>query len=296
LRPKQGLEIAPFGQYAERSSDSLEVRSPRIGVALSWSRQAGVLDTLLSVRGSYGVVDQSDATQSEEETQKAFGVSGSLGHGQGKGLRKEIEFEAARNELRFDRNPIIDLPDLGLPVSGLGTEDFYRARFGLSHGWDSRSLGGWGEWNRRESSDGVQIFDFESDTYTVTLQHAAPRYEIQASAGETNVEQGSLDAQEVSYQGATATWRPWRFLRLWGSYRSDTRELTLTPDIDGERIQTGLTLRIGQMAVDVSAFRTEQRPTGGPDRINEGTSWSVSRRFAGWLPIVTGSKRRGVIR
>jgi hypothetical protein len=295
-RPKEGLEIAPFGQYAEQSADSLEVRSPRVGTAISWSRHAGALDTLLSARASYGVVDQSDALESRDESRTAFGVSGSLGHGDGNGLRKELEVEVARNEFRFDRNPFLDLPDLGLPLTGLGAEDFQRARVGLSHRWDSRSLGGWGEWNRRESSNGVPGFEFESQTSTFTLQHGGPNYDIQASAGDTAVDRGSVEAQDVSYLGATATWRPWRLLKFWGSYREDTRELTITPDIDGKRIQAGFTLRVGQIVLEASAYETEERPADGVERSNEGLSWSVSRRFAGWLPVVTGSKHRGVIR
>ena len=102
--------------------------------------------------------------------------------------------------------------------------------------------------------------------------------------------------QEVRFTGAGARWRPWRYVHLNGSYREDQREFVLAPDIDGDRAELGLELRVGQVQLLASLFETRERLMDGSERTNRGLRWSIGRRLAGWLPIVTGTQRRGTIR
>ena len=295
-RPWPGWEVAPFGQYAEQSSANSTSGSQRVGLAATWNREKGAVDTALTARTSHGRLELDDSDGVRDESQTAYAVTGSFGQGEVKKLRREFEFEVAHNELRLTQDPIFELPDLGAARSGLGAEDLRRARVSLSHRHDSRSFSGWGEWNMRESSRRNGAGDFEAETLSSTLQHNGPNYTLQANLGETVFQRFSLTEEKVRYLGAAANWRPRRYLQLRASYRTDDRELELVPDVDGERLQLGLTVRFGLLALEATAFETKESIAGGAQRQNRGFSWSLSRNMAGWLPIVTGTQRRGVIR
>jgi hypothetical protein len=83
---------------------------------------------------------------------------------------------------------------------------------------------------------------------------------------------------------------------LRASYRADERQVDLGPDIDSERYEAGFDLRFGAFLLQAQAFETQEKLLGGMERSNRGVRWSLSRRFAGWLPVVTGLARRGAIR
>ncbi len=296
-RPRPRWEIAPFVSYARQTTRSLEVESPRAGLRVSLNGKKGALDWLVGGGASYGSLERRDATASSDESLSSFSFNASVGHGETSRLRKELEVEAGRNELRLDRsNLLIDLPDLGLPGTVLTDEDFYRLRATLAHRWDSKWLSGWGEWSRREASDGIVAGDFSSETSTATVQYGSRRLTVQANIGETNVDQPLLGDQQIRFQGANARWRPWRLVSFTGSFRDDVREFVLAPDIDGDRLELSLELRVGEITFLAGAFETNENLASGFERSNRGLRWSISRRLAGWLPIVTGTQRRGVIR
>lgn len=296
-RPRQRWEIAPFVRYARQTTQHQEVLSPRAGVTMSWSGRRGVLDWLLGGGASFGELESRDETAKRTESRSGLSVNASIGHGEAKRLRKEFEIEAGRNELRLSRSDLVtELPDLGIPGQALGDHDFYRARATLAHRWDSKWLSGWGEWSRRESSDKVVVGDFSSETLTSTLQYGSRKLTLQASVGETNVDQTLVGDQQIRFQGLGARWRPFRQLSFNGSFRDDIREFALTPDIDGGRVEFGVELRVGEIRVLASAFETRESLADGLERGNRGVRWSITRRLAGWLPIVTGTQRRGVIR
>ncbi|MDH3403201.1 MAG: hypothetical protein OES32_12760 [Acidobacteriota bacterium] len=296
-RPRGGLEVAPFLRYARQAGGDLEVSSPRAGVSMSWSRSRETLDWLLGSDVSYGVLESRDGGESRDESRTGYSIRASLGHGDARRLRKELEIEAGRNELRLSRADLLtELPDLGLPAAALGDEDFYRSRVSLSHRWDSKWLSGWGEASRREASNDLGETSFESETLTAALQFGGRSANIRVTAGDTRVKQESRGDQDLRFVGVGARWRPWRYLSLSGSYRQDKREIVLAPDIDGARAELALEVRVGQTLVQGGFFETEERLADGGKRTNRGVRWSVGRRLAGWLPIVTGTQRRGVIR
>ena len=53
---------------------------------------------------------------------------------------------------------------------------------------------------------------------------------------------------------------------------------------------------IALVDIDIHAYNSVDSIESSPDREGRGFRWSVSRRFGGWLPIVTGTRRRGTIR
>ena len=181
-------------------------------------------------------------------------------------------------------------------MSGLGTEDFARARVTLNHRWDGRSFGLWGEWNRRESSGQLRFEDFEAETLRANAQVAGRRFSLQGEVGETDSFLERRGDQEIRFRSASASWRPIRPLTVRGLYRFETRQLILLPAVDSERYEAGFTFRLGQLLIDGNVFERIERVEGGTEQENMGFRWSITRRLAGWLPIVTGDQRRGVIR
>ncbi|MEE8412566.1 MAG: hypothetical protein V3S47_08675 [Acidobacteriota bacterium] len=295
-RLSAGVEIAPFGSYVTQSSGGREVKSPRAGISATWQKPFRTLDAMFSARASYGRVDYEGSPDDVDESQFAWGFNCSLAHGRSSGLRKELEFDVTRDELRLTSVPTLTLPDLGLPRDGLGTEDRYRGRFTIDHRWNASHVGGWGEWTSSKSSGAGVAAPFETQSLMGQLQFGTHGIGLSGTVGETNVERLGVDEQNVSFIGASASWTPRRYLTLKMSYRNDTRELATTPDIDGERYEAGVTLRFGQLILDGFAYETSERLDGGSERTHRGVTWSVSTRFAGLLPILTGTKRRGVIR
>ncbi len=296
-RLRQRWELAPFVRYGRQTAGEVEIQAPRAGLSLSWQGTRGEFNWLAGGSVSYGSLKRRDPKVDSNESQSAFSVNASIGHGKAQRLRKELEVEAGRNQLRFSRTGLpTDLADLGLVVRALGDEDFYRARSTLSHRWDSKSLSGWAEWSRREATNNAVVTGFSSDTLTSTLQFGSRQFTLQANVGKTRVDQPVTGDQEIRFRSFGARWKPWRHLSFNGSYRGDVRDLVQAPDIDGDRIEITLELRLGQIVVVASAFETNEYFAGGDGRSNRGVRWAISRRLAGWLPIVTGTQRRGVIR
>ncbi len=81
-----------------------------------------------------------------------------------------------------------------------------------------------------------------------------------------------------------------------GNYRYDMRRLELAPDVDVSRYELGLEYRLGQFLITAGLYELHERPDDGSERTQRGITWSVGRRFAGPLPVMTGSRRRGTIR
>jgi hypothetical protein len=294
-RPRSAWEIGPFLQYAREDSDSASLSAPTTGLSLTWHRENGGWDSLFSARGGYGRIERSDESSSSDESFTTAAASGSVARGDVRRLRQELEAELGRNEFRITTDPILDLPDLGL-ARARGTENSSRFRYTLRRQRDSRSLSGWAEWNRRELSDRVVDADFESDTGSASLQATGRRYQVQVQGGETRVDRSEPGRQEIRFGTALASWRPLRGLEIRALYRKDRRDLRVTPALEGERIELQTTWRLGLLVLEGRVFELEEVLADSTKRTNRGFRWLLSRRFGGWLPIVSAPERRGVIR
>jgi hypothetical protein len=290
------LLVAPFTRYDAESADGRSLSSPRVGLSATWNPRVTFLDTILTARASYGAFELSNSIESREESQGAFALYGTLGHGRDAALRQELEFEYSRNELRLTRDPVPGVPDQDLAAEGLGTEDFRRTRVTLAHRWNSRSISGWGQWTERRSSGSLVLRDIDAETLMTALQYGAEDLDFSTNAGRTRVNPTSEDAQELSFLGAQAIWRPVRKLQVRAAYREDFRRLELAPDVDRTWLQLALVYQVGLLDVEGTVNDTINALSGGTTTKIRTFTWTVRRRFAGWLPVVTGTQRRGVIR
>jgi len=232
----------------------------------------------------------------QDESQFAGSLIANVGHGSMDDLRKELEIEVNRNRLQITQPGPIVPPGLGFPLPGLGTEDLWRARLTLGHRWDSQFINAWGDWTRRQTDPLSNDELLTIDTLTATLQYGAHRFDLKMNVADSNVEETSQGEQSIRSAGLLASWRPWRSVSLRGSYRLDDRNVEFAPDIDGTQLEGGVRWQIGQFYLDVSYLEVVQQFSGGPETTLRSVAWRLSRRFGGWLPIVTGPKRRGVIR
>jgi len=70
------------------------------------------------------------------------------------------------------------------------------------------------------------------------------------------------------------------------------REGRLTPGqqhaLDADRLEASADFAVGAFVLTGQGFQTTETPREGPERRNRGVVVTLSRRFGGWLPIVTG--------
>ncbi len=295
-RPRPDWEVAPFGQYATQSTEETTFTTPRVGVSATWNRAVGHWESLLTGRVSYGETRRRREGEEAAESEAGFGLTLSLGHGAPEAWRKDFELELARNDLSLARGPLVDLPDLGLAVEQLGTNDLYRSRLTLRRQWGRQRVDVWGQWDRRESTGELRLGDTTSDTLTVSAHISGRGFSLQGNLGETDFERPPRPSERVDFHGLLLTLRPRRSLSLRFGYRADDRDLTITPDVETEWLEAGLQYRIGEITIEARAFRIDQLIASQPGRVNRGFRWTLSRGLRGLLPIVTGTQRRGEIR
>ena len=295
-RPNLMWHFGPTVSYALISSEILETRAPRAGVVVGWDKAAGGWGSSIIARGSYGALEREAGGMTQDESQFAGSFIANVGHGSMEDLRKEIEVQVNRNRLQITQPGPILPPGLGFPLPGLGVEDLWRARVTLGHRWDSQFLNAWGDWTRRQTDPLANDELLTIDTLTATVQYGAHRFDLKMNVADSDVEETSQGEQSIRSAGLLASWRPWRSVSLRGSYRRDERMVALAPNIDGTQLEGGVRWQIGQFYLDVSYLEVNQEFSGGPETTLRSVAWRLSRRFGGWLPIVTGPKRRGVIR
>jgi len=292
VRP--GWELTPFVSYSFQTREGLSVHAPQAGVFTTWSGRTGPLDTLVSGGLGYTRFRRSLDTLSGQDSTLTMEATGTFGHGRDDALRTELEASWGRNQLRLIGEAIPELPDLGVSLTGLGTEDSARGRLTLRRRWGSFSFSAYSEASHRATSRTFTGQRFTFDQLTHTLQIMASRITLTGNLGSTRVEE--TDRQSIDHWSVSASWRPLRLLSLSAWYRSDSRRLTLAPDIDGERFEVRADMWVGAFQLRGQVFETAQRSLDIPDRTHRGFSVTLSRRFGGWLPFRTGPSPNGVIR
>lgn len=290
------LQIGPFVRVVEQDLGNTAVSSSRAGVWVTWTDSRGGIDTVLTANSSYGTNDRSGIGENRSDSSFGFFFAGSVSHGEVSRLRKQFELDLARNELSSrSQASTLDAQELDL-VRAVGEQDLARARVTLTRRLDSRASAAWVEWTRLEARDALFSGDFRSDALTLTARRSTARLSIQANVGTTEVDRESLAGEEIRYVSASAGWRPIRGLDLQALYREDRTKSLLLPVLDGSLAEVRAIYRVGLLEVDARVFISERQVDTGPMRENRGFSWSVRRRAAGLLPIVSAPDRRGVIR
>lgn len=294
-RPRPGTEISPFLAYADVEGDGNTYRSPRAGLEASQSHTGQRFDSVVAARASYGRVDRGIESARPDEDQAAYSASLTLGHGEASRLRQELELEAGRNELRLARVEGLPAVEPSALFVGIGDEDFGRARLKLERRAATVGIGGWVEWSLRQTvllPDEVDL-DRETLSYNVDLNYR--RLSLVASAGETRLTSSVRPVQRFRYVSGTLTWRLWRAVEARASYRSDLRDFLSQPNLEAARAEAGLVFHYGLLDVRAELFESTEQLALGAERRNRGAYFSITRRFAGWLPFATGAKRRGEI-
>jgi hypothetical protein len=294
MRPSPAWTLTPFGGYGIQVADGTRLRAPQAGFSASWARTKGALDVVVNEGVGIAWLQVEGGPQ---DSSLSLSLGATVGHGEERGLRKELEASWARNRLRRAGEPLEGQPDLGVGLAGVGTEDSLRGRVTLRRRVGSSiSIYGYGEASRRELAgvSGSGTTGPAVDTLTGTLQLAGRRVSATGNVGTSRVAAPSV--QEVRFWAATLTIRPLRLLSLAASYRADRRDLVLAPDIEVERVEASANLAVGAFVLMGQGFQTTEAPRDGLERRNRGFVVTLSRRFGGWLPIVTGVPDGGVIR
>jgi hypothetical protein len=292
LRPAEDWTFTPYGGYGIQIADGTRLRAPQAGLSASWARSKGALDLVFTEGVGIAWLQVEGGPR---DSNLSLSVGATVGHGDEQGLRKEFEASWARNSLRRAGEPVEGLPDLGVGLAGVGTEDSLRGRMTLRRRiGSSTSLYAYGEASRREITGVAGAGGPSVDTLTGTLQLAGRRASAAANVGTSRV--GAPSTQEIRFWAATLTLRPLRRLSLAASYRADHRSLVLAPDVDAERVEASADFAVGAFVLTAQGFQTTETPQNGPERRNRGAVVTLSRRFGGWLPIVTGLPDGGVIR
>jgi hypothetical protein len=291
-----GWHVAPFVSFSYVETGPLETRIPEAGTALNWLHTRGRLRATASFDTRIAWLETEDGTMEERQRQLGYSAFGTIGGGDPLRLRTEFSLGFSGSEVRIDQEPIVELPDLGFLNGALGTQDVYSARLDLTHREDGSSLSGWTRWVRRESAPIQAQGDAESETLTSTVQYGVRRFTIQGSAGRTTAERDGQPGQEVLHRVVSARWRPWWPLSTRLTYAVDRRTVTLGPDVDGSRLELLTDLQLGNLRLETRFYENEDEVQNGGSRVNRGFRWSISTRFAGWLPVYSGTRRKGVIR
>ncbi|MFV2072261.1 MAG: hypothetical protein ACC742_06370 [Thermoanaerobaculales bacterium] len=293
---ESGWELSPFAVYTVQNRGVVTVSIPQGGVAATWAGNLGAVDALFSGHGAYGATIASSDAGDVNVPFWSGSASFTLGHGNAQGLRKEFEVTSSHNEVRSAGDAIDNLPDLGVSFAAAATQNASRARLSLIHNWPGGGLDGWLEWRRNEAESVVSQTRLTFEGMLATAQLRWASFSVLANAGTSQIDDLLGQGQELSYAGASIGWRPWRSVRLNASYRKDRRQIVLAPNVDSDRIQGTVEFGMGRLFFRAEAFQYTERSLGGVERRNTGILWTVGRGFGGWLPIVTGPQRRGVIR
>ncbi|MHB0968504.1 MAG: hypothetical protein ACYC7A_09020 [Thermoanaerobaculia bacterium] len=287
------FSLTPFAGFGTQLAGDLAVQIPQAGVSASWSGSAGPVAVAANGAVSYLSLTSSDESLTPSSTGLSAGGGFSLTHGDASGLAKLFEISVNNNQFRSSGDVVEGIPGSG-DISGTGTEDRVSARMTLSRRWNQFGGSLWGQWESRESSGEAVVNPFSSTVLTGSLQVNGPRFNAQVGWGATTLE--TALSEKVNYVAGGASYRPWYFLQLEGSYRTDTRALALAPDVDGTRWEGGAAFQLGLLVIRAHMFEATEMVEGAGERTDTGLNVSIDRSFQGWLSIVTAPKRRGVIR
>lgn len=289
-------QIAPFGRYSHLSSDGESLNSPQAGITVTWEGRARSAQVLLSGQAGYSSIEESSSTDSSRSSRFGASLGGTLRHGDLRGLLKSFEFRWTTNDFRIEREPVLELPDLGSSSLTLGAEDYYRTRITLGHANSTQALDGWGMWTYRTPSASGSMSERHFETLTGGLRWKVGRLSLQSNVG-TTTDHDSMNVADntLRYADISAAWQLSRFTWLRARYRMDSRSLGIAPDIDGDWLEASMNFQFGQLRLEIRAYENSEQTPGGRERTNRGMNFRLSTRFGGWLPILTGTKRRGEI-
>ncbi len=291
-----GWHLAPQVSFNYQETPNTRLEAPQAGVHVTWSHDLRRVD-LLAV-GSVLVGEVSGLKSGEDFSQSVTSLTagGSVGFGSTRTLRTDLDVLFAQDDLSAQELPG-DLPDLGTSLALGGTEDRIEVQLTLSRRIRQISTRLQSQWQNRLRAPDLVNEDVELDRIVHQLYVQSRRFSMTATLGKNEiVDPDGLDSSLS--QSVTLSYRPWRLLTLGGTYRVSERDFAveLFPQVDSEYYSLDVSLELGGFKLHGEVYEAIDRSGVGPERTNQGVSWSISRGFSGLLPIVTAPQRRGVIR
>jgi hypothetical protein len=293
-RPRRELTVLPLLGYGLQLSRGARLSAPRVGIGSTWTRRVGAFDLAVSDQVSLQFLQRGGDGPQGTDTTVAFDIGGSVGRGDQSSLRADLDGGWNHNRLRAAGEVVPELPDLGVQLGSIGTEDLLKARFTLTKRLGRILAFSSSDASRREQDGRFATPAASTRSLSQTLQFSTARVSVAAMFGSTRLR--TATAQEYDFVSASASLRPFRLLSLTGTYRNDHRRLDYAPDVDGERADGGARFWLGAFTLSADAFWSRERTAGGPLRENRGLIVSIRRGFGGWLPIVTAGPQGGDIR
>lgn len=293
--------LGPFARYGVQHQEESDRQLPQAGLSASWSWARPAFNITINTSLGYGMTLLRSEAVNADQGSLTLSTQFLFRHGNVNGLEKRFDVSVDRNDISDPGIVLEDLPDLGAALLIPGIRDSLRSRFTL------RAVRRWGDLSGSLDHQLLDARDFSlnpadeseqnrGERWTAGLQFNRKTFSISASGGITNSELPGRQVQRVNFLGARASWRVRRYLRLWTGYRANLRDVEFSPNVSGNRFDAGGEFRMGLLAIRVNYFYVNDQVESLPSRRSSGFRWSISRLFAGWLPVVSAPQRRGVIR
>ncbi len=293
--PVAGWQIVPFAGYGVQLSDGTTVTTPRVGLSANWSATRRGVDLSANSAASGMLLQSIGKEASINQTQISWSLGGSAAQGSLESLRKDLLVSVSRNQLRSAGETFSQVPVLGFGLAGAGTEDVQQARLTVQRRLqDSLLLTAYSDASSRRSSLSIASTGYTATSLTNTVQLTARNIGILLNEGSAMVR--STTTQRIRFLSGSAAWRPLPLVSMNVLYRKDRRQTMYEPDLDGQRLEVGATIRIGAFYLTPRIFRVRERLRSGDERASNGFTMSITRQFGGWLPVVSGYQRRGVVK
>jgi hypothetical protein len=295
-RFENGWEVGPFFSYGRSSSANLTQQTPRGGIALAWAGRLRTVETRAEARGGYGYTKRDDGEISSTTENATYGLTGTFSHHITNGLSTSLLFDSGRNEFSVDNEEIVELPDFEIPedVEVTGQQD--SIRFNLGGQVVGRQLNSWLEWRRTEGTVAGQEGQRVGKAYRAGLQFRNDGLSADLRAASRTREVTGQDDAIFRSIVASVSWRYRRFLTIVASSTRTREEVKLLPDLDHQQFALGVDFRFGRLNLRSRFRQTIQETLDGGELTRRDYSIGVFTYLGGRVPIVTGTRRRGVIR
>jgi hypothetical protein len=296
LRVKR-VQLTPSLQYGAVDSGDLRLSGPSLGLTAYW---AGAEDSRISktvgASLNYGTTRRETETEVTNNVRDGYALNGTLAFGEPSSLRTSMDLYWSMNEFRLDRDIDLGLIDRELLGAGLGTQDQLSGSLNLFKTWGAQNGKFWLRHIRLNSSSELSTAEISTRTTLagadlnwgdVSWQSNLGRNESKATA--------DVDESRVDYLSSFVTWRANRLLDVQARLRKDRTGLRLAASTDGFLLEATVRVRLGVLYFSSSIYKREQTYLDSTQQ-SHGFSFTIGGYYAEWLPIITGTRRRGIVR
>ncbi len=291
---RENLRLTPSLSFAFSRFESRKSYAPGASLAAIWNRNFGPVDLVVNGNVSYNEIRRDTVDGTGKESSLGFGTDISIRDATGSKLNKELSILLARNELRINDQVLTDLPDLGISTTELSLQDQVKIRLTMDRQWGRARLSSYLDWQLLRNSGGSETPDFTRQTWQHNLNLDWRLLTLSTTGNLIYLRQE--ESRKIASVYAFLGWKPWRRLRTKLYYRYELREFDITSASKRDRFGASLAIGVGDYSLNGSVYYGRDAPGSDNENIYQGFSWTISRRFAGWLPFISNvGRRRGVI-